>query len=220
MSKIQWKKEILAIVLIMLQFIVVAVLLKGLPSTVPLHWNIEGNIDRYGEKFFLFMLPAISLILYTILLFLPLLDPKKFALNIPPEPIFRIIRYSLIILHWVLLAVILGITTGRKIPAPQIIFGSVSLFLVIVGNFMGKVRQNRFVGFRLPWTLNNEVVWNKTNRFAGKCLVAGGLISFCLILVLPIKEAGYAFISLIAVASLIPIVYSLVIYKKETQLLK
>jgi uncharacterized membrane protein len=56
-----------------------------------------------------------------------------------------------------------------------IMFG-IGILFMILGNFMGKLRQNYFIGYKLPWTLNNEEVWNKTHRFAGKCMMFSGFI--------------------------------------------
>ena len=47
------------------------------------------------------------------------------------------------------------------------VFLAVAILLVVVGNFLGKLRQNRLFGVRTPWTLGDERVWDKTHRFTG-----------------------------------------------------
>jgi uncharacterized membrane protein len=47
---------------------------------------------------------------------------------------------------------------------------------MVIGNVMGKLRPNHVVGFRIPWTLANERVWDQTHRFGGKALVLGGIL--------------------------------------------
>ena len=47
---------------------------------------------------------------------------------------------------------------------------------MVIGNVMGKLRPNHFVGFRTPWTLANERVWDQTHRFGGKVFVLGGML--------------------------------------------
>jgi uncharacterized membrane protein len=39
--------------------------------------------------------------------------------------------------------------------------------LILMGNPMGKVRRNFFIGIRTPWTLASERVWYATHRLAG-----------------------------------------------------
>jgi len=47
--------------------------------------------------------------------------------------------------------------------------------LMFVGNYMGKIRKNFFIGIRTPWTLASDEVWAKTHRLGGWCMVAAGL---------------------------------------------
>ncbi|HZZ66636.1 MAG TPA: SdpI family protein [Phenylobacterium sp.] len=49
------------------------------------------------------------------------------------------------------------------------------VLLLVIGNYLGKARQNLFIGLKTPWTLANATVWDKTQRFTGRGLVMGGL---------------------------------------------
>ena len=53
---------------------------------------------------------------------------------------------------------------------------AVAVLLVIVGNYLGKVRHNFVFGLRTPWTLANPRVWDKTHRLTGLLMVLGGLV--------------------------------------------
>ena len=44
------KKELPLIAIVLLPFIYLAYLWNDLPSKVPMHWNLKGEIDRYGDK--------------------------------------------------------------------------------------------------------------------------------------------------------------------------
>ena len=54
---------------------------SSLPQTVPVHYGLNGNIDRYGSKAeFLtteWVLLGIGALVYLLLKFLPNIDPKK-----------------------------------------------------------------------------------------------------------------------------------------------
>ena len=51
-----------------------------------------------------------------------------------------------------------------------------------MGNVMGKVRRNFYIGFRVPWTLASDRVWNDTHRLAAWVMVAAGSIGFLLVI--------------------------------------
>ncbi|HLI66438.1 MAG TPA: SdpI family protein [Caulobacteraceae bacterium] len=54
------------------------------------------------------------------------------------------------------------------------VFLAVAVMLIVVGNVLGKIRQNSLFGVRTPWTLGDERVWDKTHRFTGWAMVLGG----------------------------------------------
>ena len=84
------------------------------------------------------------------------------------------------------------------------------LFFALMGNVMGKVRKNFYIGIRVPWTLASDRVWNDTHRLAAWLMVAGGIIGFLLVIAgLPLLVA----IGVMIVTLLIPVVYSFVHYK-------
>ena len=84
------------------------------------------------------------------------------------------------------------------------------LFFALLGNVMGKVRKNFYIGIRVPWTLASDRVWNDTHRLAAWLMVAGGIIGFLLVIAgLPIVWS----IGVLLVTFLIPVVYSFVHYK-------
>jgi uncharacterized membrane protein len=86
------------------------------------------------------------------------------------------------------------------------------MLFMVLGNFMGKIRRNYMVGFRLPWTIDNEEVWNKTHRFGGKCMFAAGIIlainSWLKLLPLSV------FIFAIVLMAIIPMIYSYLVFRE------
>ena len=84
------------------------------------------------------------------------------------------------------------------------------LFFGLMGNVMGKVRKNFYIGIRVPWTLASDRVWNDTHRVAAWVWVAVGIIGFVMD---DPRRADPPSILLLVVAALIPIVYSFVHYK-------
>ena len=54
------------------------------------------------------------------------------------------------------------------------------LFFGLMGNVMGKVRKNFYIGIRVPWTLASDRVWNDTHRVAAWVWVAAGVVGFAI----------------------------------------
>jgi uncharacterized membrane protein len=79
-----------------------------------------------------------------------------------------------------------------------------------MGNVIGKVRKNFYIGIRVPWTLASDRVWNDTHRMAGWLWVGAGILGFGLIV---LRAPIYFAIVLLVAAGLIPVVYSFLHYK-------
>ena len=84
------------------------------------------------------------------------------------------------------------------------------LFFGLMGNVMGKVRKNFYIGVRVPWTLASDRVWNDTHRLAAWVLVAAGVIGFAMIVLGAPILAAFA---VLIVSAFIPVIYSFVHYK-------
>ena len=55
------------------------------------------------------------------------------------------------------------------------LFFLMGFLFAVLGNILYSVKQNFFIGARLPWTLSNEENWNRTNRLMSKLFFASGL---------------------------------------------
>lgn len=88
-----------------------------------------------------------------------------------------------------------------------------ALLFVVVGNVLGQIRPNFFVGIRVPWTLADEEVWRRTHRLAARVWVLGGLA--CLALA-PVQApwSPHAFVACLSVMGLAPVVYSYAIFRR------
>jgi uncharacterized membrane protein len=183
---------------------------------VPTHWNIEGKVDGWGDKSWApFLMPGAMTIMLLFFVFLPALSPKQFQVDS-----FRSTYLYIMVLMTAMFAYLHGVillTTWQEVRAGEksidtgrALIGGLFLFFALLGNVMGKVRKNFYIGFRVPWTLASDRVWNDTHRLAAWLMVAGGSIGFLLAI------AGLPFswlVSLMFVTFLIPVVYSFVHYK-------
>jgi uncharacterized membrane protein len=158
-------------------FVASAIVWRTSPDQIPVHWNAAGEVDRYGGKAEgLLMLPAITVGLYLLLLFLPRIDPKKanYALF---SGSYAIIRISLVVLMAAIHALVILWIEDVKINASLVVLGGVGLLFIVLGLVMGKVQPNWFVGIRTPWTLASRRSWVKTHRLGGWTFIGLGIVA-------------------------------------------
>lgn len=108
---------------------------------------------------------------------------------------------------------IYGLALGMDIDIGVIVNIMVGIMFIILGNYVHKVKQNYTVGMKLPWTLNSEENWNRTNRMTGWILILSGLLFLMNSLLLK-TEIVFAVILLVI---LVPMIYSFILYKKESE---
>jgi uncharacterized membrane protein len=185
----------------------------SLPENVPLHWNLNGEIDNWGSKYTLiglvFLMPILT---YILMLVVPIIDPKKRIEAMGGK--YDQFKFILVAFMSVLSIFIIYISKNQKLSSPGIIFVLVGILYVFLGNYFKVLKQNYFIGIKTPWTLENEEVWKLTHLLAGKMWVIGGIAVVILSLILPENSNFYFFMGITAIISIVPIVYSYLIYKK------
>ncbi|HEX4052088.1 MAG TPA: SdpI family protein [Steroidobacteraceae bacterium] len=63
-----------------------------------------------------------------------------------------------------------------ELPTARLQVAMLGALFIVLGNVLGKIRPNYFLGIRTPWTLADEHVWEQTHRFGGWAFVAGGTV--------------------------------------------
>jgi uncharacterized membrane protein len=181
---------------------------------VPTHWGIRGQpnawVPRESAWKYLLLMPAFLFGFIGLTLVLPWLSPRAFDPN-RFRPTYDFLMSMIVVLFGYLQAMILlasmqaGLDIGRCFAAGSF------LFFAVVGNVIGKVRRNFWIGVRTPWTIASETVWNQTHRLAAWLWVAVGVVGF--VLALAGVSLIFCFIFLMA-AVLYPALHSLVLYKR------
>ncbi len=208
------KKELPLIAVVLLPFLYLAYYWNRLPSRVPIHWNFQGQIDRYGSKMELLLIPILlPLLIYLIFLVIPLIDPKQKLKSMGNK--YQRIKSLVTIFMSLLALVIIYSAKNKSLANPNYIILSIGILFLVMGNYFKTIKTNYFLGIRTPWTLEDEYVWKETHKVAGKFWFAGGLIIIVSSLILD-KAANFAlFLSIAVIITLIPIIYSYVLYQKS-----
>ncbi len=170
------KTEIVPLTLLVLAGFSSIYFYQHFPEQVPVHWNINGEVDGYGSRANgAFVVPIMSLLMYLMFFFLPYIDPKKdrYAQFGKTYHVFKgiLVAFTVLIYFFVSLN---GL--GADFPIGSIIPIMVGLLFVVIGNYLSKIKPNWFMGVRTPWTLSSEENWNKTHRLAAKIFVLGGVM--------------------------------------------
>ena len=207
------KKEIPILGIALLPILYLGFVWNSLPENVPLHWNLNGEIDSWGSKYTLiglvFLMPILT---YIFMLVIPKIDPKKRIEVMGGK--YDQFKFILVAFMSVLSIFIIYISKNQKLSSPGIIFVLVGILYISLGNYFKVIKQNYFIGIKTPWTLENEEVWKLTHLLAGKMWVIGGLAVVIFSLILPENSNLYFFMGITAIISIVPIVYSYLVYKK------
>jgi uncharacterized membrane protein len=203
-NKLNWLEAFL----VLAPFLILIAFWNQIPQRVPLHWNVDGQIDRWASKSTgMFLLPLISLATVALLHLIPWLDPKlrgklKWADRMDAVlPIFRILFAAFFLLVFL---VVFGATIGISISVARILVSSVLVLLAGIGNYLGNLRPNYFIGLRTPWTLESAATWRATHRIGGRLLFFGS--TFLLLAQFFVPERVFIFV--FTAAALLLVVWS------------
>ena len=207
--------------MIIAPFIYGALIFPQLPSKIPTHFNIEGKADAWGGPSSIFLGPgimgAVSIFVYVLLSNLKKFDPKKYdEANDTLYKDFAVL--TVVFLSILSLIIIYSSTHADEINVGQLILPLVGLSFAGLGWYMPKFKQNYFVGFKLPWTLENVDNWNETHKVAGKIWIYGGLFQVVVTFLLPMKFGFIGFILATAVMVIIPSVFSYRMFRNGNQI--
>lgn len=168
----------LPLLILAVMFIAGAVLYPSMPARFPSHWGISGAPDAWSTKSFLsvFFMPLISTAVYALLIFAPILDPKRRNLKMSFRA-YNILIDAVIGMQAVVFAATTAAAFNASFDVTKVILVSVGLLFMVIGNFMTTVKQNWTFGVRVSWTLSDPVVWRKTNRLGGYLFVGAGALT-------------------------------------------
>jgi uncharacterized membrane protein len=192
-------------------------MINSLPEglQLPIHWNIDGEVDRYADGYIAFLFPpTVMIIILTIISVLSELDPRKKNIQLSHKSIAAFSLAITLLMVTIQISYI-AMVNGFEVPMMMILGFSIGILFIIIGNYLGKTRSNFFIGIRTPWTLSSDAVWQKTHRLAGKLFMIAGFIIVISCSFIPSNNLGVLVILTVLPAALIPCVYSWWIWKEE-----
>jgi len=210
------KNRWFGLIVVVLMLVASAVLYAYLPERVPTHWNARGEVDGWSSRgVAAFLMPLLGLGMWALLNVLPKIDPKRANYERFDETYWLVVGLIILflgVIHGAMLANALGVPIGMERITPL----GVGLLFVVLGNYLPRVKPNWWMGIRTPWTLESPHVWQRTHRVGGWCFVAAGVLLMISTL-LPAHLLIWAVVLVTAVASLVPTVYSYLLWRREAR---
>lgn len=205
-------KVIISSIIILLPILYGIVTWKDLPDVITTHWGADGNADGVsGKAFAVFGTPIILLVFHFVCLIFTSLDKKQNEQN---QKALGMIFWILPIISLFTNAIMYRVAFGKGFDLSFFVPALLGVMFIFMGNYLPKVKQNRTLGIKISWALNNEENWNKTHRFSGKVWVGGGL-ALLLSVFLPPKVMVWVVVGVIAALAIAPIGYSYSVYKQH-----
>lgn len=157
---------------------------NGPTTPMPMHWNADWQVDRWGDRVeFATFAGGMAVIGFIAAAGLGLAAlraedqgdaSRRRSMRIGQGLTVFIFAAIGLMIAWASL----GHASVDSCPA--VMTGALSLILLVVGTFLGRVAPNPLIGVRTPWSYKSRLAWDRSNRLAGRlfCLVGlAGLIA-------------------------------------------
>lgn len=187
-----------------------AALYPRLPETMATHWDFSGNANGWSSRAAtVFGLPLFILALHLVCFYAESRETKKNR-----NPVLRtVLLWFCPAVSLLGGAVTLGTGLGYEMHISTVVPVFMGLLFLILGNYLPKIRQNRTMGIKLPWTLASEENWTRTHRVAGFTWVAAGLLM--VVSAFWQLHGSMVTVVLLALAVGIPVLYSYLYYRRH-----
>jgi len=140
---------------VLLQWVIIVLQWDSIPDVVPVHFDIQGNVDDWGDKSTLFIMPAISVCLYGGLTLLARY-PEVFNYPWPITQMNADLQYHiarkmiavlkvevLLLLGWVVWNSVNSATGSFEDLSPMVLPASVVVIAATAAIFIRQLSRNR-----------------------------------------------------------------------------
>ena len=222
----------------MVPFVVTSLILQGLPDKLPMHYDLQGNIDRWGSKTEELIFPIIILLL-TGFWHVMIAYYEKKAKMIPEDKAASVNKAQavaksnskLLTIVGICMAVMFGVMhfailyascvqANAGLSTMTLDIGKLTctlagIFFIIIGNFLPKTKVNSIVGVRTLWSMYNENTWRLSNRLGAWLLIIAGLLTILTTVVANGNISTIMLLVYLIAASVVLIIYSKIVYDRE-----
>ena len=170
-------------ILMFLPLPVTLISLVFLPDQIPAHYGSDNQVTRWGSKYETLIFPVV-----TIIFGLFMLEISKFSANQEKAGednekvsitagIFSLLIFNAMTGYF-LYTDFNKIEDLSSVPIDiyQLIFVLLGIFMIVIGNMMPKLQMNSAIGLRTHWSMKNEIMWEKSQRFGRTSSIIAGIL--------------------------------------------
>ena len=191
-----------------------AVALPDLPARTAIHFGPGGTPDDYASPpFVAAFVPGLMLGLLALFEGLVRVDPLRENLR-ESEGVYDALVIGTLAFLTVVHGLVLAYNLGYDVPIDTTVFVAVGALYVVLGVAMRRVERNWIVGFRTPWTLSDDAVWERTHAVGSVALVLAGVVTVAGTLLVPAYGVWFVVGTILAVA-VFTYAHSYVLYQRR-----
>ena len=209
----QRKIYLLDVVLTFLPILLALCVVWYAPETIATRFDLEGNVVATGSRWTILILPILILLFSGLMKWI---DDKELVGSKNKEISHYIFRLTLLLFNAIavfqFILMLTGVSMGSQMG--RLMAFLIGLFMIFIGNVSPKIKEtNKHFGFRVPWIMNNDETFRKTQRFFGFASMVSGVI-FILISLFAGNKLALFLVSIVLVLTIgITTVYSYKISK-------
>ena len=172
----QRKIYLLDVVLTFLPILLALCVVWYAPETIVSRFDLEGNVVATASRWTILILPIFILLLSGLMKWI---DDKELVGSKNKEISRYIFRLTLLLFNAIAFFLFVLILTGVSMGSQMGRFMAflIGLFMIFIGNVSPKIKEtNKHFGFRVPWIMNKDEAFRKTQRFFGFASMVSGII--------------------------------------------
>ncbi|MFI3237705.1 MAG: SdpI family protein [Lachnospiraceae bacterium] len=168
--------QLITLVIAIIPIFYYAFIQGSLPDQIPMHFDFQGNVNRYGDKSELLFLALLPLGMFFLFMILPKIDPKGKSYEKVRGFYDIFMLFMTLFMDAILFIVIRVALNPGSVNISLFSLLSIGALFILIGNYMPRFKQNYTMGIKTPWTLNSEIVWIKTHRMGGYAFTISGVL--------------------------------------------
>lgn len=225
--------KILRWILALIPLGITAAVLPLMPERVPMHYDIEGAVDRVGSRNELLFMPLLIIAIVAVSTFVTkhysrraeeTNDGKSAKAAETNAKTLNVISLAVPVFFGILQSCILYMTykNARSDSIEvnsdlivRVVYIVLGIMFALCGFFMPKVERNNMFGFRTTWSMYNDNTWRRCNRVGGVLFIVLGLLLILTSALVPATAITFLMLGYLVTATAALMVYSYNVYKEE-----
>ncbi|SEF61210.1 SdpI family protein [Lachnospira multipara] len=220
-------------VLAVVNLVVMAVLMSFLPEKMPMHYDLNGVVDRWGSKYENFIFPIIIIVMGIFWIAFSMYFERKATRSTEDKEIKSLLANAKVLDIVGLCETIFFIfteafslykainlintdATTMSVDSIKIEIIGTGVLIIVLANFMTRTKMNKIVGIRTSFSMYNDRTWRKSNRFGAYALMISGLLTIVTAVFIRQSIVGvFLMLAYILVAVIVTMIYSKKVYDEE-----